>query len=102
MVYGISQFVAGALGDEYNLRVVLPVSYATQVVCLGLIAMTGFVGGTASPAMLYSWFTILGLVQSICFPSYVSIIANWFSKKYRGTVVTGFCTCVNLGNILGV
>ena len=69
---------------------------------MGLIAMTGFVGGEGSPAMFYAWFTILGFVQNICFPSFVSIVASWFSKEYRGTMVTGFCTCVNVGNILGV
>ena len=62
MVYGLTQFVSGALGDEFNPRVVLPLSYAAQVLCLALIAMTGFIGGTATPAMFYSWFTILGLV----------------------------------------
>ena len=62
MVYGLAQFITGALGDEFNLKLVLPISYAAQVLCMALIAMTGFVGGEATPAMLYSWFTILGLV----------------------------------------
>ena len=102
MVYGLTQFISGAMGDEFNLRVVMPLSYLGSALCFGLIAMTGFIGGNATPAELYIWFTILGLAQSICFPAYVSIVANWFSKKYRGTAVTGFCTCVNVGNILGV
>ena len=64
--------------------------------------MTGFVGGDDTPAMFFAWFILLGLVQSVCFPSYISIIANWFPKKNRGIAVTGFCTCVNMGNIIGV
>ena len=31
----------------------------------------------------------------------MSIVANWFSKEKRGLAVGGFCTCVNVGNILG-
>ena len=90
------------MGDEFNLRLVLPIAYLLQAICLGLIAMTGFVGGTGTPAMLYAWFTVMGLVQCIAFPSFVSIVASWFSKEYRGTMVTGFCTCICVGNILGV
>ena len=52
--------------------------------------------------MFFFEFTLIGLVQSLCFPAYVSIVANWFPKNYRGTAVTGFCTCVNFGNIIGV
>ena len=29
-------------------------------------------------------------------------MANWFSDKRRGIAVGGFCTCVNIFNILGV
>ena len=45
---------------------------------------------------------LLGLVQSMCFPSFIHIVANWFSKKNRGIVAGLFCTCVNVGNIVGV
>ena len=44
---------------------------------------------------------MLGLIQSVCFPSFVSVIANWFSKENRGLAVGGFCTCTCIGNIVG-
>lgn len=43
----------------------------------------------------------MGLVQSLCFPAFVSVIANWFSAKNRGIAVGGFCTSTGLGNLMG-
>ena len=62
MVYGAAQFISGAMGDEFNPRRVLPISYLCQAVILGLIAMTGFFGGEGTPAMFFAWFILLGLV----------------------------------------
>ena len=66
-----------------------------------LIAMTGFLGGEYAYVQFYVWFSLLGLVQSICFPAFVHIVANWFSEKHRGIAVGSFCSCVNIGDIIG-
>ena len=66
-----------------------------------LVAMTGFLGGTYAYVQFYAWFSILGLIQSICFPAFIHIVANWFSEKNRGIAVGSFCSCVNIGNIIG-
>ena len=50
----------------------------------------------------YLWFILLGMVQSITFPAYISIVSGWFDKKNRGLIVNGFTSCVNIGNIVGV
>ena len=63
--------------------------------------MTGFLGGTYAYVQFYAWFSILGLVQSICFPAFIHIVANWFSEKKRGIAVGSFCSCVNIGDIIG-
>ena len=89
------------MGDEFPLRVVLPISYLVQSITYACIAFTGFRGGEYAYIQFFAWFSILGLVQSICFPAFVSIVANWFSKEKRGLAVGGFTTCVNVGNILG-
>lgn len=62
MVYGLAQFVTGAMGDEFPLRIVLPISYLTQSVVYALIAYTGFYGGSLAYVQLFVWFSILGLV----------------------------------------
>ena len=101
MIYGMVQFGSGAVADEYNLQRLLPIVYVLQAIIFGLIAMTGFIGGESTSAQLYIWFSVLGFVQCICFPAFVHIAANWFSLKNRGIAVGGFCTCINIGNILG-
>ena len=63
--------------------------------------MTGFVGGESSEVQFYVWFSILGLIQSICFPAFIHIVANWFPERRRGIAMCAFCSCVNIGDILG-
>ena len=63
--------------------------------------MTGFLGGEYAYVQFYIWFSLLGLVQSICFPAFIHIVANWFSLRNRGTAVGGFCSCVCIGDIIG-
>ena len=62
MVYGFMQFVSGALGDAYPLKIVLPISYDAQAVSYALIAMTGFLGGEHAYVEFFAWFSILGVV----------------------------------------
>ena len=100
-VYGIAQFIAGVIGDEFDMKKVLTLSFLAQSLIFGLISFTGFTGGSFSEGQFYIWFILLGLAQSVTFPLYVSITANWFSSKRRGLAVGSFCTCVNLGNIIG-
>lgn len=61
MVYGLAQFVTGAMGDEFPLRIVLPISYLAQALTYAAIAFTGFQGGELAYVQFFAWFTILGL-----------------------------------------
>lgn len=79
MIYGLSQFANGAFADQFNLKLLLPIVYAAQALIFVLIAMTGFLGGEYAYVQFYVWFSVLGLVQSICFPAFIHIVANWFS-----------------------
>ena len=101
MIYGMSQFATGASADFFNLKIALPVVYVLQAIIFACIALTGYRGGEHSDVQFYIWFSALGLVQSICFPAFIHIVANWFSQKYRGLAMACFCSCVNSGNILG-
>ncbi len=89
------------MADQFNLKKLLPIVYCIQSVIFVLIAMTGFLGGEYAYVQFYIWFSILGLVQSICFPAFVHIVANWFPEKNRGVAAGAFCTCVNIGDIIG-
>ena len=64
--------------------------------------MTGFIGGESAELQFYIWFSMLGLTQSICFPAFIHIVANWFPKHRRGLAVGIWVTCTNFGDIVGV
>ena len=101
MLYGFSQFVTGAVADQFDMRKLLPINFIVQAIIFFLIAMTGFLGGEYAYVQFYFWLSFLGPIQSICFPAFVHVVANWFSKKHRGIAVGCFCSCVNIGNIIG-
>lgn len=101
MIYGLSQFFNGVMADSFNLSKLLPIVYCLQALIFVLIAVTGFYGGTYAYVQFYFWFSLLGLVQSICFPAFIHIVANWFSAKNRGVAAASFCSCVNVGDIIG-
>lgn len=62
MVYGLAQFISGAMGDAFPLKIVMPISFLLQAACYGAIAMTGFLGNELSNVQFFAWFTILGVV----------------------------------------
>ena len=101
LIYGFTQFGNGALADSFNLQKLLPLNFIVQSVIFFGIAMTGFLGGEYAYVQYYAWFCLLGLIQSVCFPAFIHIVANWFSEKNRGIAVGSFCSCVNIGNIIG-
>ena len=45
---------------------------------------------------------MIGVFNSVAFPTFVSIMANWIPKKNRGLVVGLWATCNNFGNIVGI
>ena len=101
LLYGMSQFINGAVADQFDLRKLMPINFIIQAIIFSLIAMTGFLSGEYAYVQFYVWLSVLGLVQSICFPAFVHVVANWFSEKNRGLAVGCFCSCVNIGNVIG-
>lgn len=47
-------------------------------------------------------FPVLGMFNSIVFPTFVAVLANWFAKKNRGFFIGLWATCNNFGNIIGI
>ena len=101
LIYGLTTFASGALGDAFDLRTLLPLSFFFQVLVFAGITTTGFLGGEYAYIQFGAWFALLGCAQSIFHPSLVSIVANWFPQKRRGLALSAFCTCTNIGNIIG-
>lgn len=60
-----------------------------------LIAFTGIGWQT------YILFALNGFAQSVGYPACFGIIAQWFPKKTRGTILGIWASCGSCGNVLG-
>lgn len=45
-------------------------------------------------------FALLGLTQSVAYPSSISAVSNWFGKERRGLVLGIWGTCASTGNVI--
>ena len=98
--YNFGLFISGFLGDNFSIRIILPIGY---LIVSGVIIISSF-GGTWRITSVYFYivfFSISGFFQSIGWPSLVSVLGNWFSKESIGLVFGVWTTCQNLGNIGG-
>ena len=98
--YSLGLFVSGAMGDHFNPKTLLIISFILVSVIVAIIAICA-----ASNWMNVYFFSVLfainGLLQSFGWPCVNSIFANWFGKKGRGTLIGVWQSCGNFGNIIG-
>lgn len=83
--YSFGLFISGVLGDNFPIRIILPIGYL--IVC-AMTIMISF-GGTWRVYSVYYYivfFSISGLCQSIGWPSCIAVMGNWFSQESRGLV----------------
>ena len=98
--YSIGLFISGSMGDHYNPKILLVISYiiVSGVICL--ICVSGMFKWNS--IILYcALFGINGLMQSFGWPACSVIFANWFGKRGRGVLIGLFCSSSNTGNIGG-
>lgn len=100
LCYSVAQFLSGSVGDNFNKKWVLVISYLIQAAMFALLAVAGVYQIKSHPYFL-SCFILLGLSQSIVFPTLVSIVSTWFSKDHRGIITGSWGTSTNIGNIIG-
>lgn len=93
-------FISGVLGDNFPIRIILPIGY---LIVSAMTIMISFGGEWRIKSVFYYivFFSISGLCQSIGWPSFIAVMGNWFSKESRGLVFGVWCTCQNMGNIGG-
>ncbi|CAI2365303.1 unnamed protein product [Moneuplotes crassus] len=100
IAYSIGLFISGNLGDRYPVRVIVPAGFLLVSIMTFMFTMGG--EWRITSCWYYAFFfTISGFSQSIGWPNYVPVMANWFSKESRGLVLGIWCTCQNVGNICG-
>jgi len=98
--YSFGLFASGVLGDNFPIRIIVPIGYLT-VAAMTIMITLGGTWGITSVFYYIVFFSISGLAQSIAWPSYIATMDNWFPRESRGLVFGVWCTCQNMGNIGG-
>ncbi len=76
--YGFGQFINGQLADRFGARKLLAIGMFTST-------LLNFAFGFSSVLwMLVLLWTLNGYFQSMCWPSCVKVMANWFPVHLRG------------------
>ncbi len=95
IAYAIGQFLSGALGDRLG---------GKRLVGLGLIAVgvcnLAFGAGQGLLFFVVAWGAN-GLAQSSGWPGCAKAFSDWFARKERGTMMGIWCTCYQVGPIIG-
>lgn len=83
--YSFGLFISGVLGDNFPIRIILPIGY---LIVAAMVVMISFGGSWEITSVFFyiAFFSISGLCQSIGWPSCIAVVGNWFSKESRGLV----------------
>ena len=98
--YAIGLLLLGTLGDRYDMRWVLLVGMCGPAAPIGAFAL-GSAAGVRSPAYYVCLWAANGLLQSLVWPSVVSVMGNWYGVGTRGLVMGLWSGNASAGNILG-
>jgi MFS transporter, ACS family, D-galactonate transporter len=93
--YALCQMLAGWLVDRYDVRWVFGVGY---LLWSGATFATGLSAGLAS---LFGLRLLLGMGESVAYPSYSKIIAGSFPQSHRGTANAAIDMASKIGPALG-
>jgi MFS transporter, ACS family, D-galactonate transporter len=96
LTYVLCQIPAGWMVDRFNVNMVFAAGYALWSLATGL---TGFVSTFFALASLR---LLLGVGESIAFPSYSKLLANVFSEHQRGMANALIDSGTKIGPTLGI
>ena len=99
--YSIALFVGGVVGDIFDIRKILTAAFTALSFAFFLLGL----GGHKQIESLYFYyfvFFLIGLFNSIIWPTMIHMMGNWYSKKNRGLIIGAWATCANIGNIVGI
>lgn len=91
ITYGCGKFVMGMVVDRTSLRRTFALALGlSAILCMGI----GFIG--TLPVLLGAML-LLGMIQGALAPASMTMIANWYPNKTRGSGIAIWNTSQNLG-----
>jgi MFS transporter, OPA family, solute carrier family 37 (glycerol-3-phosphate transporter), member 3 len=96
--------LSGIVGDNFDQRRVLTWAYIGLGTVFFMLGLPGFMD--MSSGFWYYYFILnmflIGAINALLWPSFISIIGHWFPKSSRGFLAGLWSTCNNTGNIFGM
>ncbi|XP_064632932.1 sugar phosphate exchanger 3-like [Lineus longissimus] len=99
--YAVGLYIFGALGDRFDLRIVLSCGMCLSAV---MVFIFGYVTELTHFYNIYFYgamWCLNGLIQASGWPTVVAVMGNWFGKSSRGFVLGTWSACASVGNIIG-
>jgi OPA family sugar phosphate sensor protein UhpC-like MFS transporter len=99
VAYMVGQFFAAALGRKYSSRSILLVGMSVSVLCnvaCGLVLPLGAAAFWPITAIM----AVQGIAQATGWGHTVGIVASWTRREERGTIMSVWATCYQLGAAL--
>jgi sugar phosphate permease len=91
--YAAGQFLSGAIGDRIGARRLIGYGMLLSAACCA-----GF--GAANAAVLFATlYLVNGFAQSTGWPGTTRAMAEWTTRENRGTVMSFWATCYQVGGI---
>lgn len=98
--YAVALFITGPMGDRVNLRMFLTVGmFGSGVFCV-LFGLAPLMGIHALPWFIFANLGA-GVFQATGWPACVTLMARWFGKGNRGTIMGWWNAQSSVGNMLG-
>lgn len=92
--YSLGQFVSGFLGDRIGARRLIGWGLLLSASCC--VAF----GASSTAALFMLLFCINGFAQSTGWPGTTRAMAEWTTRRNRGTVMAFWATCYQVGGII--
>ena len=101
VVYALSLYAGGSLGDRIDLRILLCGSMACTCFFTVMFACVADWIGLYSIYWYVTFWILNGISQGPIWPCIVAIMGNWFGKSNRGLIFGLWSSNSSVGNIIG-
>ena len=98
--YSLGLYLSGSMGDHFNPKKLIMVNYTIITLMMLAIGYGGYIR-IANPWYYYACFAINGLMQSVGYPTCLTIVCHWFGKRGRGKISGLWCAGASTGNVIG-